>query len=194
MQDSGGSEDPGTQIPGRGAGSKRIQRSRGHRSLGVVSDPDGSDNPEATDPCSGCRIQVDPRIQRPRSVGEGAGSRRLQRSGGHRSLGGVQDSDGAENPEATDPCKGCRIQVDPMIQGPRSMGGGRGSRRIQRSRDPRSLGGVQDPAGSDNPEATDPCKRCRIQADPRIQGPRSLGGVQDPKGSNDPEATDPWEW
>ena len=44
-----------------------------------------------------------------------------------------------------------------------------------------------------DPNATDPCKRCRIQADPRIQGPRSLGGVQDPEGSNDPEATDPWE-
>ena len=44
-----------------------------------------------------------------------------------------------------------------------------------------------------DPKATDPCKRCRIQADPRIQGPRSLGVVQDPEGSNDPEATHPWE-
>ena len=37
-----------------------------------------------------------------------------------------------------------------------------------------------------DPKAIHPCKRCRIQADPRIQGPRSLGVVQDPKGSNDP--------
>ena len=52
---------------------------------------------------------------------------------------------------------------------------------------------MNDPDGSDNPEATDPYKGCRIQADPRIQGPRSMGGGEDPEGSNDPQATDPWE-
>ena len=150
-------------------------------------------DPKATDPCKRCRIQADPRIQGPRCLGEGAGSRRIQRSRGHRSLGGVSDPDGSDNPEATDPCSGCRIQVDPRIQRPRSVGEGAGSRRLQRSGGHGSLGEVSDPDGSDNPKATDPCNGCRIQVDPRIQGPRSVGGVQNPEGSNDPEATDPWE-
>ena len=48
-------------------------RSKGHKSLEVVQDPDGSDNPEATDPWKGCRIQMDPTIQRPQIAVEGAG-------------------------------------------------------------------------------------------------------------------------
>ena len=88
-----GSRDPDAW---ESAGSRRIQRSRGHRSLEVVQDPDGSDNPEATDPWKGCRIQMDPTIQRPQIAVEGAGleprSTRLFSLGKVRRLGNNQET------------------------------------------------------------------------------------------------------
>ena len=163
----------GLQMAVRGAGSGWIRRSRGHRPLSGVQDPDGSDEPGATDPCQGCRIQMDPTIQGARILVRGAGSRWIRRSKGHGSLWGVQDPDGSDDPGATDPCGGCRIQMDPTIQRPQILVSGAGSRWIRRSRGQRSLSGVQDPDGSDD-RATDPCEGCRIQMDPTIQGPRSL--------------------
>jgi len=161
------------QILVSGAGSRWIRQCRGYRWLLEVKDPDGSEDPGATDPCQGCRIQMDPTSQGPQILVRGAGSRWIRRSRGHGSLSGVQDPDGSDDPRATDPCGGCRIQMDPTIQGPRIFVGDVGSRWIRRSRGQRSLSGVQDPDGSDD-RATDPCEGSRIQIDPTIQGPRSL--------------------
>ena len=61
----------GLQILVRGPGSRWIRRSRGHRSLSGVQDPDGSDDPGAMDPCGGCRIQMDLAIQRPQILVSG---------------------------------------------------------------------------------------------------------------------------
>ena len=95
-------------------------------------DPTWIDDPRATDACEGCRIQKDPPIQRLQMRMRGAGSRWIRRSRGHRSLSGVQDPDGSDDPGATDPCGGCRIQMDPTIQGPEILVRSAGSRWIRR--------------------------------------------------------------
>ena len=74
-----------------------------------------SDDPGVTDPCEGCRIQMDPTIH------------------GAEFLGGVKDPHGSDDPGDRDTCERPRIHMDATIQRSQIPVRGAGSRWIQRS-------------------------------------------------------------
>ena len=79
------------------------------------------------------------------------------------------------------------------MNGAGSRPGLMGSAMDPRSGGNKSMGRLQDPHGSHDQEATDPCNGCGIQISPTIQRPQIAVGVQDPHGSDDPDATDSCE-
>ena len=86
-----------------------------------MQDPDGSTDPWGKSAGEGCRIHMDPPIQGAKVLVRSAGSRWIHRSMGQKCLRGVQDPDGSTDPGGKNACEGCRIQMDPLIQGAKML-------------------------------------------------------------------------